>query len=254
MKCRRNLLILVRLLGFAAIAEVLTISIFWHSTWTPLQRHYLPAYIWCSLPVVTPETVEVRLMWKTGRHRKRELATVGDADDSIDRAGMVLSQSAKDAGWKTLIEGPPQQVPAELLRVGLASLAFEGESLWDFLLLPELSAIVALCVSLVAWFLLVGFFRTLIGELAWRRQVSAFEEPSPSLFEECAALVRRVRSSLAKLHRRPPGRIEPHSLAPGTNTACGTPARSPRTFAFRLFGVHDLTRNGYLWSKTDQIE
>ena len=86
---------------------------------------------------------------------------------------MALSQSAIDAGWKALIEGPPQQVPAELLGPDLARMAFEGQSLWDLLLLPELSAMVALCVALCTWFLLIGFFRALIAELAWRRRLSA---------------------------------------------------------------------------------
>ena len=61
MNPRRILLIFARLLAFAAIAQVVAIWIFCRSSWTPIERHYLPAYIWCSIPVVTPETVEVRL-------------------------------------------------------------------------------------------------------------------------------------------------------------------------------------------------
>ena len=52
MNRRHILLILVRLLAFAAVAEALAIWLFWHSPRTPVERHYLPAYFWCSLPVV----------------------------------------------------------------------------------------------------------------------------------------------------------------------------------------------------------
>ncbi|MGB9147983.1 MAG: hypothetical protein WCC14_19330 [Acidobacteriaceae bacterium] len=254
MNGRRILLVFARLLAFAAIAEGLTIWVFWRSTWTPIERHYLPAYIWCSLPVVTPETVEVRLIWKTARHRKPQLATDDDAVDSPDGTGMALSQSAMDAGWKTLSEGPPRQLPAELLGPDLASLAFEGQSLWDLLLLPELSAMVALCVALCTWFLLIGFFRALIAERAWRRRLSAFEEPSPSLFKECVTLARRVRSGVAVLHQSAARRIATHSAAPSTNVALVEPAAKPAPFAFSLFGVHNGTGDGYLWSEKDEIE
>jgi hypothetical protein len=57
MNRRRILLLLLRLLVFATVAEAVTIWTFWRSEWTPLERHYLPAYIWCSLPV-TPQPLK----------------------------------------------------------------------------------------------------------------------------------------------------------------------------------------------------
>jgi hypothetical protein len=254
MNRRRILLVTARLFVFVAVAEAVAIWAFWRSQWTPIERHYLPAYIWCSLPVMTPETVEVRLIWKTGRHRKPQLATDDDAMDSLDGTGMVLSQSAINAGWRTLIDGPPQQVPAELLRPDLARLAFEGQSLWNLLLLPELSTITALCVALGTWFLLIGFSRALIAELAWRRRLPAFEGPSPNFVEECAALAWKVRSGVWALHRGAARRIEPHSAAPSANVALVEPAAKPASFAFSLFGIHNGTGYGYLWSERDEIE
>lgn len=147
MNRRRILLVFARLLAFAAIAETVTIWAFWGSSWTPIERHYLSAYISCSLSVFSPGIIEVRLIWKTGHHRKRELATDEDAVDSEDGTRMELSQSAIESGWRALIESPPQQIPAEILRRGLASLAFEDQSLWKFLLLPELYALAALCCA-----------------------------------------------------------------------------------------------------------
>ena len=69
-----------------------------------------------------PSTVEVSLIWKTRPHRKPELASDDDAVESEDETGMELSQSAIDAGWTGLTEGPPQQVSTAILRRGLADL------------------------------------------------------------------------------------------------------------------------------------
>jgi hypothetical protein len=253
MNWRRILLNLVRLLAFAAVAETVTLWIFWRSTWTPLESHYLPAYIWCSLPV-TPATVEVRLIWKTGKHRKRQLATDDDADDSEDGAGMALSQSARDAGWKTLMEAPPEQVPAERLRPVLAGLAFEGQSLWAFLLLPELSALVALCAALCTWFLVIGFFRALPSKFAWRRRFSNFQDSSARFFEECAELARRASASFAELHRRAQRRTDTRWAATNPNIARREPPVTPPSFAIPIFGVCNEAGEGYLWSEKDEIE
>lgn len=255
MNLRRLLFILARLLAFAAIAEAVTIGIFWRSMWTPIERHYLPAYIWCSLPVVTPATVEVRLFWKTARHRKPELATDGDVDEAVDGTGLALSQLARDAGWKKLMEGPPQQIPAERLGPVLASLAFDGQSLWDFLLLPELSALVALCAALCTWFLVIGFFRAVVAEYAWQRRLSAWHEVTPSLIADCEVLARGVCSGLRALHRRAQQRIEAHQAARMTaKVAQPEPASTPASFPFPFFGVYNGTGEGYLWSEKDELE
>lgn len=254
MNLRRILLTVARLLAFAAVAETMTVWAFWRSTWTPIERHYLPAYTWCSLPLITPETVEVRLIWKTTRHRKPQLATDGDALDSPDGTGMALSQSARDAGWNALIEGLPQEVPAEVLKPDLASLAFEGQSLWDFLLLPELSALSVLCVALCAWFLFIGFLRALISEYAWRRRLSSRQHLLPSLFRDCAAQAQRVGSRIAALHLCAVRRIETHRAAPTANTDCAQLAVKPQSFAFPLFGVCNGAGTGYLWSEKDEID
>lgn len=254
MNPRRILFIFVRLLAFVVVAETIAIWIFWRSSWTPIERYYLPAYIWCSLPVISPSTVEVRLIWKTGRHRKRELATDDDAIDSIDGTGVELSRSAVEAGWKALMEGPPQQIPAELLKPALASLAFEGQSLWDLTLLPELDALAVLCVSLCIWFLAIGFLRALITEYAWRRRLSSRKQLLSSLFRDSAVLVQRACAGFAALRRSAAQRIETRRTAPSMITAAAQPQTRCASFAFPLFGVHNGTGEGYLWSEKDSIE
>jgi len=248
------LLIFARLLAFAAIAQVVAIWIFCRSSWTPIERHYLFAYVWSSLPVVGPSTVEVRLIWKIGRHRKQQVATDDDVVNSDDGTGMVLSQPARNAGWKALIEGPPQQVPADLLSQDLTGFAFEGQSLWDLLLLPELSALAALCVALGVLFLVVGFLRTLIAEYAWRRRACSRRELFSTLSRDCVALVQSMCSGLAALYRSRSRHIETHPAAMSTKVLQIQPPARPASFAFPLFGVCNGAANGFLWSDKGEID
>ena len=254
MNSRRILLILVRLLAFVAVAEALAIWIFWRSPWTPIERHYLPAYFSSALPLVGPSTVEVQWIWKVGRHQKRQLATDDDSVDSAAGIGMALSQSALEAGWKTLIEGPRQQVPADQVRPCLTSLAFDGQSLWELLIYPELSALAALCAVLFFWFLAVGFLRALIAEYAWRRRVYSRQELISTLSKDSAALASRVCSGLATLYRSGSRQIETHPVATSTKTVQIQPPAKPASFAFPLFGVCNGGGKAYLWSEKDEID
>ena len=254
MNRRRILLILVRILAFVAVAEALTAWMFWHSPWTPVERHYLSAYFASSLPLVGPSTVEVQWIWKVRPHQKRQLATDDDVVASADGNGMALSQSAVDAGWKKLLAGPPQQVPADQVRPYLASLAFEGESLGELLLFPELSALAALCASLFVWFLAVGFLRALIADYAWRRRVYSRQELLSTLSKDCEALAQIVWSGLAALYRSRPRHIETHPAALSATVQQIQPPARPVSFAFPVFGVCNGAGKGFLGSDRDQID
>jgi hypothetical protein len=254
MNSRRILLVLVRLLAFAAVAEALAIWMFWHSPWTPIERHYLPAYFSSSLPLVRPSTVELQWIWKLGRHRKRQLATDDDAVDSADGTGMALSPSAFDAGWKTLVEGPRQQVPADQLRPYLATLVFEGQSLWELLLFPELSALAAVCASLFIWFLVVGFLRALLADYAWRRRVYSKRELLSTLSKDCGMLVQGVCSGFAALYRSRARHIETPAAAASTAVQQIQPPAKPISFALPLFGVCNGSGKGFRWSEEDEID
>jgi hypothetical protein len=252
MNLRRILLIIARLLALAAVAGAMAVWAFLRSPGTPIERHYLPAYIWCSLPVLSPSNVEVQWIWKTGRHRKRRLATDDDAIDS--GTGMALSPSALNAGWKALLVGPRQEVPADELRPYLTSLAFDGQSLWDLLLLPELSALAALCVALFTWFLVIGFLRALIAEYAWRQRLNSRQELLSTLLKDCTTLANRVGSRLEALYKSAAWPIELHRAATRTNIAPPQSPPRPVSFAFPVFGVHNGSGQGYLWSEEDEIE
>jgi hypothetical protein len=236
------LAVLARVAALAVVVQAGTIWVCSRWFWTPIQRHYLPAYFWNSLPVVAPSITEVRLIWKTRQLRKPELASDDDAVASDDGTGMVLSQSARDAGWTGMTERSPQQVSTAKLRPGLADLAFDGESLWGFLLLPELCGMVVSCLALFGWLCFKWWCRALIAEFAWRRGFSSWREVLPRLFEECAALAQTVSSGVAALHRGAARRIEKQTAAPSTSTGAAQPIAKPQSFAFPLFGVHRSSR------------
>ncbi len=122
MNRRRILLIVARLLAFAAIAQAVTIWICSAGFGRQLNAITCPHTSGVRCRSSAHRAVEVRLIWKIGRHRKPELASDDDAVRSDDGTGMVLSQSARDAGWKGLIEGPPQQVPADATQPGFGQL------------------------------------------------------------------------------------------------------------------------------------
>jgi hypothetical protein len=251
---KRILLILVWMIACAAVAEALAIWIFWRSPWTPIERHYLPAYFASSLPLVGPSTVEVQWIWKIGRHQKQQLAADDDAVDSSEGTGIALSQSANDAGWRTLVEGPRQQVPADELRPYLSSLAFEGQSLWELLVFPELSALAALCASLFVWFLVVGFLRALIADYAWRRRVYSRQELLSTLSKDCAMLAQSMCSGLAALHRSRARHIETNPTTTSTKVLQIQPPARPISFALPLFGVCNGSGKGSRWSEEDEID
>jgi len=251
---RRILLILVRLLAFVAVAETLAIWAFWRSPWTPIERHYLPAYFASSLPLVGPSTVEVQWIWKIGRHHKRQLATDSDVLDSADGTGMALSLSALGSGWKTLVEGPRQQIPADELRPYLATLVFGGQSLWKLLFFPELSALTALCLALGVGFLVVGFLRALIADYAWRRRLYSWQELVSTLSQDCTAVAQRVCSGLTALHQSRARHIETHTPAICAKVLQVQPPAWPASFAFPLFGVCNGTGKRFLWSDRHEID
>lgn len=242
------------LAAFVVVVETMTIWVCSSWLWTPIQRHYLPAYIWCSLPVIEPATAEARIIWKTGRHRKREVATDEDVVDSEGETGMKLSQSALDAGWKGLAEGPPQEYLAATLRQDLPDLAFDGEGPWSFLLLPKAFGLVVLCYGIYGCFRLGNRLMDWAGDLDWKHQRSPWEELLLSLFVMCSAMAQGIQSRLAKFQRSSTHGTKTHRAAATASVAQPEPLARPTSFAFPLFGVYNGTGEGYLWSERDEIE
>lgn len=254
MNWKQILALLARLAALALIVEGGTIWVCARWLWTPIQRHYLAPYVWSSLPLVAPSAIDVPLIWKTRPRGKPELASGDDTVSSEDGTGLALSQWARDAGWTQLIEGPEQPVPTSILGPGLADLAFDGESLWDFLFLPEAGSLTVFCLSLFGWYCLKRVCQDLMAEVAWRRRVAACETPSPILLPESRMLPGSVCSRLRALHQRVPRRIPMHISAPSADIRFLEPAPKPESFAFPVFGIYNGTAaDGYLWREKDDI-
>jgi hypothetical protein len=249
--------ILVHLAWLAGLAVVVEGSTIWVCScwfWTPIQRHYLPAYIWSSLPVIAPATAEARVIWKTGPHRKRELARDDDVVDSEGGTGMKLSQSAIDEGWKGLAEGPPQQFWTATLRQDLPDLAFDGEGLWSFLLRPEVCGLVVVCYGLYGCIRLADRVMDRASHLDWKRQRSPWIEPSLNVLDRALAMAQELHARLSKLRREATQRVRTHRPLTTANAVQTESSATPQTFPFPLFGVYSTTGEGYLWSEKDRIE
>lgn len=254
MRRRPNLAILARIVAVVLIVETGMIWVCSRRVWSPLQCHYLAAFFWSSLPVLTPKTVEVRLVWKARRHRKPELASEDDIMASDSGTGMMLSPLARHVGWTRLTLGPLQRVPASILRPALADLAYNGESFQGFLLLPELWGMAVFCFAVVGWIWFRWCCRAVMAELAWYRRSVRWRELMASLLAECAGAAREARRRIAGLHRSAPRRIETPPTAMTTAAAPAEPQRRSAAFALPLFGVFNGTGEGYLWHEKDEID
>jgi hypothetical protein len=204
--------------------------------------------------MITPSTAEAPIIWKTGPHRKWQIATDDDIVNAGNGTGMKLSQSALDAGWKGLAEGPPGQFLTATLRRDLPDLTFDGEGLWSFLLLPEACGLVVFCYGFYGCVRLGNRLLDWAADLAWKHQRSLWKKPCPGFFDRCSAMARGLQSRLAKLHRSATQHIEVHRAAKTANAAQAEPSARPQTFPFPLFGVYSATGEGYLWSEKDSIQ
>jgi len=166
---------------------------------------------------------------------------------------MALSQPSKDAGWKSLIEGTPQQVPAELLRPGLAGLAFDGEGLWSFLLLPEACGLVVLCYGLYGSVRLANRLMDWAVDFDWKRPRSPWVASSLELLDGCSAMVEELHSWLSKVYRSAARNIRAHRAPTMENIVKTEPPARPQSFPFPLFGVYSASGKGHLWSDKDGI-
>ncbi|HEX4066244.1 MAG TPA: hypothetical protein VHZ09_09490 [Acidobacteriaceae bacterium] len=206
------------------------------------------------MPVIAPATAEARIIWKTSPHRKRELAMDEDVVDSGGGTGMQLSQSAIEAGWKGLAEGPPQQFWTATLRQDLPDLAFDGEGLWSFLFLPEVCGLVVVCYGLYGCFRLVSRLLDWAADLDWKSRTSPWVEPSLNLLDRGLAVTQGIHSRLSKMYRTAARLIKAHRAVTTVSVAKKEPPIRPASFPFPLFGVYSATGDGYFWSDEDEIE
>lgn len=253
MSLRSQFVFHARLTAFVLLVESFTFWGWSRWIWTPVQAHYMSAYLWNSLPERTPESkLRVRWIWKTAPGGKRELAVEDDAvrvpSNEHDRTGMDLSQTAREAGWTGLFEGPSESVPTSGLLPILTRQIFEGQSVWLFVLLPGM-------VGFVITMLLLQCFVWLddwLPEMPWRRQRFPWEEPVPTVFDRFAIWVKSTPSRVASLReqaiQKPATQVSRSTIAP-VKRASENPKSDP------VFGIQGGTSpRVYMWCEKDEID
>jgi len=224
--------------------------------WTPVQRYYLGAYLWCSLPGSDPaSSIEIRWLYKTAANAKPELALEDDAVASPLNAHsqipMDLSPAVQQAGWTGLMQGPVERLQIARLKPLLEEQFFDGRNLWLMVLLPLLFGFVLLC------FLLYGlsWLADWIEDAPWRAPRFPWQEPSPPLLQKWITKVGKARSRFSGLamHWRRKTAPKETETAP-TAASVETPKKAPQP-AYPLFGASDgVRKRAFLWTEKDEIE
>jgi hypothetical protein len=171
--------------------------------WTPMQRHYLRAYLRCALFGTGPaSSTEVRWLYKTAPNEKQELAT--DADVVPATAGddrgipMQLSPAARQAGWTGLIQGSDEWLHSAMLQPFLQAQFYAGKSFWILLLTPLLWG------AAMFFFLLAGgsVLRSLNAYDEWDLERIEWGEPPTRWPQRWRKKIGRTRFGLPGFARR----------------------------------------------------
>jgi hypothetical protein len=224
--------------------------------WTPIQRYYLPAYLKCAFFGTDPAVrVEVRWLYKTGSHKKQDLALDADvipaSSDSNHRIPMQLSPVARQAGWTGLIEGPEEWHQTAKLQPFLQAQFYAGETIWKVLLTPLLCGIALLLLMLAARDLLQGW----IQRRWWRSQRIEWGEPHPSWLRRWRMKMGNIRFKLPKftMPKTPESVSKP--IPPAPVVVVTEPSKKPPQAAFPLFGASGSdSKEGFAWNKAKEID
>jgi hypothetical protein len=257
MNLRRTIVLYGRLAGFVLLIECITFWGWSRWCWTPIQAHYMGAYVWSYLPqIASAYGLNIRWIWKTDQRGNRELATEDDAIRSVsrqkDEIRIRLSESAREMGWTGLVEGVSERVPPARLRSVLSDQIFEGQSVWIFVLLPGLIGFAAAIFLLQCLIWLEDW----LPEMPWQRQRLPWEDPVPTIFDRWATWVmRRIRPPIAHLHcavtRRAGSQLAVSSMALTEEKD----TQKAKSRALPVFGASDVSRGRvYVWSERDEID
>lgn len=218
--------------------------------WTPLQRHYLWSYIWCSRPGADPSAqVAVRWIWKTAPGRKPELASEGEiASTAADRPSLALSATARKAGWRELKRGPKDLYPAATLKPFLETQFFDGNSAWIVLSIPTLCGLAIYC------FLLLGasWVKSGLSSVRWELEQTSWFWPMLTWFRTRLAAPEKLCLYLLERTGHSGRKVHPESMPISAQAA---PPAKPVQPAFCPFGAANRTQEpAFSWNKKDEIE
>jgi hypothetical protein len=151
----------VLLIAVGPVLFSVPLTIWYSFTMPPLERYYYDAYFNSTALKNSPSaTTDVQWIFKTAPGRTEELATLTDvaSGSSTDHERlalpMKLSSTARDAGWKSLVQGPKERVKAAELQRYLQAEFYGGEDFWRLLLQPVLwgVAFILALLALRLWF------------------------------------------------------------------------------------------------------
>jgi hypothetical protein len=255
MNLKSILVFYARLMGVVLLVECVTCWGWSRWFWTPIQTHYMGAYISTSVSGILPvSALKIRWIWKTAPGGKHELAIEDDAvrihSTEHDRTGMELSQSARDAGWTSLFEGGPEPIALGKLKPVLSDQVFEGQGVWIFVLTPGLIGFGTTILLLHGLIWLEGW----LPELPWRRQRFPWDDQSPNILESCAVWVERIPSVIVPLRRLANQRTRMPPVVSTDATDTETSVRRA-SIAFPPFGANGGSISKvYRWSERDEID
>ncbi|WP_263385434.1 type IV secretion system DNA-binding domain-containing protein [Granulicella arctica] len=158
---RRFPWLIVFLIAVGPVLFSVPLTIWYSFTMPPLERYYYDAYFNSTALKNSPSaTTDVQWIFKTAPGRTEELAGPADivsgssADQERLAVPMKLSSAARDAAWKSLVQGPKERVNAAELQRYLQAEFYGGEGFWRLLLQPALwgVAFILALLALRIWF------------------------------------------------------------------------------------------------------
>jgi hypothetical protein len=218
--------------------------------WTPAQRHYLWPYLWCSRPSAAPSSqVVIRWLYKTAPGKNPEIAL---EDEVVSRAAnqhsLLLSATAREAGWMALELGPKEQYSADALRPFLKDQFFDGNNAWLVFSTPLLCGLVSFCFALLG----IAWLESKWRYMRWQLEQTSWFEPMLLILRQWTVTAEKLCSLLLALVARRTRKIpaEDKPVSPPTML----PAK-PVQPAFSPFGATNRTqKSAFTWSKKDEIE
>jgi hypothetical protein len=218
--------------------------------WTPAQRHYLWPYLWCSRPSAAPSSqVVIRWLYKTAPGKKPEIAL---EDEVVFRAAnqhsLLLSATARRAGWVALELGPKEQYSAATLRQFLKDQFFDGNNAWLVSSTPLLCGLVSFCFVLLG----IAWLESKWRYMRWQLEQTSWFEPMLFILRKWIATAEKLCSLLLALvaHRTQIISAEDKQVSLPI-----MPPAKPVQPTFSPFGATNRTqKSAFTWSKKDEIE
>lgn len=218
--------------------------------WTPVQRHYLWPYVWCSRPSATPSSqAAIRWIYKTAPGKKPEIALEDEViSRAANRSSLALSANAQQAGWIALELGPKEQYPAATLRPFLKDRFFDGNNAWLALSTPLLCGFALFCFALLS----ITWLESKWRYARWQLEQTSWFNPTLCTLRKWTVITEKLCSRLLKLVARRTWNV--HTEDKPISPPIAPPAK-PIQPTFSPFGsTSRAQKSAFTWSKKDEIE